>query len=63
MPDSDYIFDRDDPLDSIETAELVVNGITDGGGREFDGRIDDARLYSKELTSTEVSNLYNNGRI
>jgi len=38
-------------------------GKSDGGGREFDGRIDDPRLYSKELTSTEVSNLYNNGGI
>ncbi len=38
-------------------------GKSDGGGREFNGRIDDPRLYSKELTSTEISNLYNNGRI
>jgi len=29
----------------------------------MDGDIDDVRFYDKTLTSTEVSNLYNNGRI
>jgi len=29
----------------------------------FNGDIDDVRVYDKALTSTEVSNLYNNGRI
>jgi len=33
------------------------------GDRYFGGRIDDSRLYSKALSSTEVSNLYNNGLI
>ena len=31
--------------------------------RYFDGSLDDLRVYDKELTSTEVSNLYNNGSI
>jgi len=29
----------------------------------FDGRIDDVRIYNKELSSGEVSNLYNTGSI
>jgi len=33
------------------------------GGSHVDGRIDDPRLYDKALSSTEVSNLYNNGDI
>jgi len=31
--------------------------------RTLDGQLDQSRLYDKALTSTEVSNLYNNGRI
>ncbi len=34
-----------------------------GSDNLHDGKIDDVRIYDKELTSTEVSNLYNNGRI
>jgi len=33
------------------------------GALHFDGRLDDVRWYDKGLTSTEVSNLYNNGAI
>ena len=33
------------------------------GGFPFDGIIDDPRFYSKELSSTEVSNWYNTGSI
>ena len=32
-------------------------------GNHHGGEIDDVRVYDKALTSTEVSNLYNNGRI
>jgi len=39
-----------------------IGGQTDFG-HYWDGRIDDPRVYDKGLTSTEVSNLYNNGRI
>jgi len=42
--------------------QVRVGAQYDNSGN-FDGVIDDARIYSKELTSTEVSNLYNNGRI
>jgi len=38
-------------------------GKADGAPTYYTGDVDDARLYSKELTSTEVSNLYTNGRI
>jgi hypothetical protein len=38
-------------------------GANPGGYEYYGGDIDDARFYDKELTSTEVSNLYNNGRI
>jgi len=33
------------------------------GGDPFQGLLDDMRIYSKVLTSSEVSNLYNNGSI
>lgn len=32
-------------------------------GDYFDGGVDDCRIYDKRLTSSEVSNLYNNGSI
>jgi len=32
-------------------------------GSYFDGRIDDVRMYDKALSSSEVSDLYNNGSI
>jgi len=34
-----------------------------GGGNELQCTVDDARLYNKELTSTEVNNLFNSGSI
>jgi hypothetical protein len=34
-----------------------------GGFGYFDGTVDDSRLYSKALSDTEVSNLFNNGSI
>jgi len=44
------------------TDDLVIG--EDGIGNQFlAGDIDDPRLYSKALTATEVSNLYNNGLI
>jgi len=39
-----------------------IGGQTDFG-HYWDGRIDDPRVYDEGLTSAEVSNLYNNGRI
>jgi len=33
------------------------------GGSSMDGLIDDPRAYDKELTASEVNNLYNNGSI
>ena len=39
-------------------ASPVINiGGTDHAGRGFDGTIDDVRIYSKELTPLEVSDL------
>jgi hypothetical protein len=52
---------------SVNSAEEGLTDIqvgkSDGGPNYYTGRVDDARLYSKELTSTEVSNLYANGVI
>jgi len=43
---------------------LEIGNATGGGDDDgFNGKIDDPRVYSKALTSTEVSNLYTNGRI
>jgi len=41
----------------------VDAGLLQDANSYADGRIDDPRLYSKELTNTEVSNLYNTGSI
>jgi hypothetical protein len=38
-------------------------GARDSGLSFADAQIDDVRVYDKQLTSTEVSNLYNNGEI
>jgi len=37
--------------------------IGEGFGSNFNGRIDDVRIYDKALSSSEVSDLYNNGSI
>lgn len=41
----------------------TVGAYRDPTFRPFDGTIDDPRVYDKDLTSTEVSNLYNTGSI
>jgi len=52
---------------SLDITLSIQDGVTigerPGGDRHFSGDIDDVRVYDKALTSTEVSNLYNNGRI
>ena len=46
--------------DSILRAESLTIGSSEGT-HYMDGWMDDVRIYDKELTSTEVSNLYNAG--
>lgn len=51
---------------SITTGNLPPTDIRFGeaySGNPFDGRLDDPRVYSKVLTATEASNLYNTGSI
>jgi len=43
------------------TASTVLGNYKVGGTYDFDGWMDDVRFYGKALSSTEVSNLYNNG--
>lgn len=60
-------------IDGSEDASVADTGLGDDGldnqigrrndGFYFEGLIDDVRIYTKELTATEVSNLYNNGSI
>jgi hypothetical protein len=38
-------------------------GRHEGLARDMDGKMDDPRIFDKELSSTEVSNLYNTGNI
>jgi len=47
----------------VSGTEPLHIGSSTGGQEFWGGNIDDARFYSKELTSTEVSNLYNTGNI
>lgn len=39
----------------------ITLGGTGGGGRYFNGRIDDVRVYSRALSGTEISSLYSAG--
>jgi hypothetical protein len=41
---------------------LVTLGASDGATNFFPGQLDDARIYNRELTATEVLQLYNLGR-
>jgi len=43
------------------TTDII--GAADTSAKLIDGALDDIRLYDKELTSTEVENLYNTGSI
>jgi hypothetical protein len=48
---------------NFATTESLNVGRRSDGASGFDGEIDDPRIYSKALSGTEVSNLYNNGSI
>jgi len=56
---------RSDP--SAGTLDTTTNpwqfGRAEFDGEYYDGDLDDIRYYNKELSSTEVSNLYNTGSI
>lgn len=47
----------------MSTGDQFILGVRDGVGRYFGGNIDEVKVYDKELTATEVSDLYNNGSI
>lgn len=48
---------------STVTANVFSVGRRDGGNWYFAGDVDDPRTYGKELTASEVSNLYETGSI
>lgn len=52
---------------SVSTAGTIGTnpffGIASGFSGYYDGQLDDFRIYTKELSSAEVSSLYNNGSI
>lgn len=45
------------------SSDLAFGRIPGDAAQYLDGDLDDIRLYDKALTATEVSNLYNTGRI
>lgn len=49
--------------DDLDTDDVISIGGDTGNGYYSEGRIDDVRIYSKGLTDTEASGLYNNGSI
>lgn len=51
-----------DQLDTINT-EMRLGMSVDTSTEQMTGRIDDVRVYDKELTGTEVDNLYTTGSI
>lgn len=51
------------PTTTPNISDNLYFGEASGAGRFLGGALDDARAYSKELTVTEVTNLYNTGSI
>lgn len=47
----------------VNNTDPTIHGARPGGKNDYVGRIDDPRLFSKELSATEVDNLYNTGSI
>lgn len=62
LDDSQDVQDTSFSADTYEDGPLTI-GALDSDTVVFEGMIDDPRYYDKELTSTEVSNLYNTGTI
>jgi prepilin-type N-terminal cleavage/methylation domain-containing protein len=50
------------PLDQdLTTADPLKLGVLDSSSEFLDGNLDDVRIYNRALTSTEITQLYNNG--
>jgi hypothetical protein len=54
------------PSDTHNTKDLIIGAFNPstecaGYGYNFDGGLDEVRIYNRALTDTEISNLYNNG--
>lgn len=49
------------PGPAAETAGLIIGGHRAGTGRNFDGMIDEVALWSRALSSGEITDLHNNG--
>ena len=47
---------------TIQNAVALRLGTRDGNGVPFNGNIDDARIYNRALSASEVKQLYNLGR-
>jgi len=58
-------FDTDTGGPSVTSGSIgdIYAGLGTSGSYYFEGDQDDLRIYSKELTATEASNLYNTGSI
>lgn len=50
------------PTSQITTTNPLYVGSYENSGRQFDGIIDDVRIYDKPLSATEVRQLYELGR-
>ena len=62
--DGDEIYSNTSPTTYSTTGSGRFGAFAvDGSVENMQGRLDDPRFYSKELTSTEVTNLYNTGSI
>lgn len=48
-------------MTSYNTNNLFVGSYNNGGAEGFNGRIDDARFYSRALTAAEIKGLYDRG--
>jgi len=48
---------------TTSSSDLIIGDRNDLSSQNFDGTIDDIRVYNKALSGAEVSNLYNTGNI
>ena len=46
---------------SINTSDPLRMGATSGSSGDYEGKLDDVRLYTRELSSTDISELYDLG--
>ncbi|WP_336337332.1 LamG domain-containing protein [Haloarcula brevis] len=50
----DYAIEYDDDLSGMDATTLMFGNVSDGGFKQYDGEIDDFRLYRRALSAAEI---------